>query len=493
MKYFIYLIISFLIILPYNLYSQESNYTLRVGNYNNPQIWSEKHVPTKDEIVAIKHHILIDGNIKCKQLTIRNSGILYCKKGASKYSISVENDLINDGKIYYENAYPLKIICKGKFINNGALLKNININCKSNFENNGKININEIIFGSKEKQQIKTIDDTLLCNKVQFLFNNQIQLESDFIFKADSFNINTAEILLNNYKLSIVGSIIYNGKLTGKGKLDMSENAIADSVNFKNLNLYGKCQLRGNNIFHDEIVVDGKLMICDTYDYYDNIILGKLINNGYIFSNQYLPITFILRGDIDCSSSSDWFNVEIKLDGEKKHRITAESQSKFNNIDIKSLNPTEILQLEKEPYFKNSSIDMNHGKLLIYGNTTALYLKEKSLVKNAQIEANNNTISLTEKSKLDSVVVSNIVFDNEIYISKYFEIKGDTKINKNSVLKLDLPYESTLIINGKLINEGVFENITAYLVKLSGNYEIINHNKKLKIDKLEPYQKINSN
>ena len=199
-----------------------------------------------------------------------------------------------------------------------------------------------------------------------------------------------------------------------------------------------------------------------TYTSRSHWIYGNLVNNGIISNGAYNNLTINVYGNI--SNNGQWDNYTVNLEGTSDQSISmtveCHSDRVINN------NSSGIIYGLTNLTFNDTNIDFNNHTLHLLG---ALIANNNAEVDEIVIQANGNTIMLSNASYIQYADVYNCSFGGTVLIASSVELFGE--IVNNGTLENHSYTHRNMYIYGNLTNYGTIKNGTynTLNIHLTGN------------------------
>ncbi len=424
----VFVLFLFLIISAFNSNAQTITSSVSGGNWSAGASWIGGIVPTAGSNVIINSAVYADGNVSCNNLTVNSGCFLYNTFGYS-VTVSAAGYVINNGSILnHPNGYTLSLNIQGNITNNG--IWNINSTRLSSTLDQG---IQEA--AGKAFEGGFTMSDSL----------GDIILNSNVMFKANTFNLNKTTLRSNGFKLQAIDYIVRNGSIFSNDSL-LLDNTVIETMKF-----FGDYKLDGNILSQSNNIFNGNCTILDTLFNkfgYSNVILvnGSIVNKGTIKNhpNGY-TLSLDVKGNI--SNEGIWSVNTTNLISTADQTIDQTPGKRFEG----AMNTTDSIGdiiLASNVMLESNTWNMNNAKLRTNGY---------KLLSNAYTLANGRIIS-NDSMVLDNSIIQNMKFFGNYVLGGNILSQSDNVFNDNCTIIDTLfnkfGYSNTILINGNIVNKG---------------------------------------
>ncbi|MBT8327934.1 MAG: hypothetical protein KJP21_09435, partial [Bacteroidia bacterium] len=403
------------------------------GDWSSSSTWVGGVVPGSLDDVVINGTVTLDGNYSCNNITIASTATLVNENNWSR-SLTVNVEMINSGIVKSDvTASTLSLYLKGDlqnygdyevditYMDNGTSHK-ITLSSGKWLKGNWYFGANDIVdFQSDIRFKEAYIDGVIGTSKTQFKTNNyrfdtyKITLREMEVLSAGNIKLDSSVVeyftLTGNATTegytSIGYNVSYNGEITNNGTLANEYNWSRTLVSSGKLTNYG-------NVISD---ATSSTFTIDLYGDLDN-------------QNIYSPTNTYINGNAQLSCKEDkYLEGKWYLDGTDS--LTLTSDLLFTQAEINGTkNSSEITTVVTNGYTFNT-LNMLLQRLKFKGSDTL---------------------------NLDSSVIRYAVVEGDAISTGYTSIGYDVSfsgdITNNGTLANEYNWSRTLIINGKLTNDG---------------------------------------
>jgi hypothetical protein len=361
--------------------------------------------------------------------------------------------------------YNSTLTINGKIINNGKIIKNpagysFHFDLMSDVENNGVWNLSQTNFAGTGDQKIKQTAGKSFQG--YFLTTDtlgQIILESDVTFDGNTWDCSKSKMQTNGNSLNTVNYQLNNGTIISNDKLVLKNSGISEMTFSGDYSIDGKVHVQSGNVFNGTATILDTLM--NRYGYNSTLTVnGKIINNGKIIKNP-AGYSFYLNIFSDLENNGVWAPSQTSFSGKTDQKIKQTAEKIFQGYFLTTDTLGQII-LESDVIFDGNTWDWNKSKLQTNGNS----------LNTVNYQLNNGTIISNDKLVLKNSGISEMTFSGDYSIDGKVHVQTGNVFN-GTVTILDTlmnryGYNSTLTVNGKIINNGtIIKNPGGYSFYLS--------------------------
>lgn len=469
---------------------------------NNHAVYLQDFGALLDNVILSSAHVYSDTTY----LHAINDGYINSCKFYGPIELKGIININGDGTFFYDettlsdtlqrvyNYYSTSVNFAGNLINNGLITDNgLSINCMADLSNHGVINCNGVTMAGSGAQTLIT-SQAIQCDWFSSSdTTGYISAGSDLYFDHAPISLNGEQLLLNSYRLNLVGAYITSSSVSN-GQLKLTDGAYASSVKYyDNIDLQGQFQVYGDlNLFYGPTTISDTLTCA--YNYYGNTahFYNQIINNGLIENN--LLTTSLYH---DAINNGIWVNGIIRFNAANNQTINTALPISATYIYVGDT--TGMLLADNDLYFANSNLSLSFDDLHLNGHSLNLdncTLAQAKIVANHGVLNGSNNASINACSFYSPVSLTGTVLivgnGNQFYdettvqgtLSCVYYYYGYTAYFYDDLINEGLIEGGTLTIesSGNIMNKGTWSNPAIYLrgtqtqhIDLINNHSINSH------------------
>ena len=451
--------------------------TLAGGPWNQPTTWKDNAIPGPNDNVIIKGPVTIDIITQVGEITIDARGSVRPEviTPTTTYKLYVQRHITNEGTLKGPN---LDVYVGGNVYNAGSwqthaiLLQDTTQHYFTSFPGTPL----RTLFVRADSAMIRTagpvafdstmvyVDEFYLGNNNPVMPNDTLYLKRNTIFRVNRFIGNGNAIILE-------GGSFLSTSLTPQWPV------------YENVHLMGEVFIGSNHIYVGDIVLSGT-MRPKFLSFSPTIkVQGNFTNQGELAPglNNY-GLRFEVSGNFINKGPCEVYL--IRFTGTGTHFLSTDLNYRFAPEFMEAL--TSTVKSQSSLRFDKSNVKFNRLEL---GTGHTLFLNQETFFRVNELIGSGNVVQMISKSVLDGAINNNpiatyrdIELKGEVNIGANIQIVGDTRLsgvmkpfyystsptlavygsfeNTGDILPGPNNYELKMIIQGDIINRGVWDSYT---------------------------------